>query len=114
MARPRKSRLVPSLTTFAEELVRAITEHVDRSVAAARQSIEDEIAHLKRDLSRLRERARSANGGGAHGGGRPKSTRTCSERGCGEPHVARGLCKNHYQQLRYAERKGGGGRAASE
>jgi len=104
MARPRKSRLVPSLTTFAEELVRAITEHVDRSLASTRESIEDEIAHLKRDLARLRERARGSSA--PHGGGRPKSTRVCSERGCGEPHVARGLCKNHYQQLRYSERKG--------
>jgi hypothetical protein len=101
MARPRKSRLVPSLATFAEELVRAITDHVDRSVLTARQSIEGEIADLKRELARLRERRPTRAG---HGG-RPKSARTCSERGCEEPHVARGLCKNHYQQLRYAERK---------
>jgi hypothetical protein len=111
VARPRKSRLVPSLTTFAEELVRVITEHVDRSVASARASIEDELAGLKRDVQRLRARARPAANG--HGGGRPKSTRLCSERGCGEPHVARGLCKNHYQQLRYAERKAAA-RAAGE
>ncbi len=103
MARPRKSRLVPSLTTFAEELVRVITEHVDRSVGRARAELTGELTQLKREVGRLRER-RTASG--AHGGGRPKSSRVCSVRGCGEAHVARGLCKNHYQQLRYAERKG--------
>ncbi len=101
MARPRKSRLVPSLTTFAEELVRTITEHVDRSVAGARLSLEGELSRLRREVTRLRERRAVPAGRG----GRPKSTRVCSVRGCGEPHVARGLCKNHYQQTRYAERK---------
>src|SRR5947208_691373 len=93
------------MPSAAKAMSSTTTEHVDRSVAAARQSLEDDLARLKRDLVRLRERSRGPLA--AHGGGRPKSTRVCSERGCGEPHVARGLCKNHYQQLRYAERKGG-------
>ena len=103
MARPRKSRLVPSLTLFAEELVRAITGHVDRALDQTRAELHMEIGRLQRDVARLGARRVSSGG---HGGGRPKSTRTCSVRGCGQPHVARGLCKNHYQQLRYAERKG--------
>jgi hypothetical protein len=102
MARPRKSRLVPSLSTFAEELVRVITEHVDRSVAEARRALEVELKQLRRDVQRARVRA---EGPAAGRSGRPRSARNCSVRGCTSPHVARGLCKNHYQRLRYAERK---------
>jgi hypothetical protein len=100
MARPRKSRMIPSLTLFAEELVRMVTEHVDRSLTSARQALGADLARLRREVARL--------GGGRGGGrvGRPRSRRACSVRGCPEPHVARGLCKNHYQQLRYAERRG--------
>jgi hypothetical protein len=100
MGRPRKSRLVPSLTQFAEELVRLVTEHIDRSVGSARAALGAELKRLRREVARL--------GGGRDGarGGRPRSRRACSVRGCSEPHVARGLCKNHYQQLRYAERRG--------
>ncbi|HEY7958178.1 MAG TPA: hypothetical protein VII38_22920 [Polyangia bacterium] len=102
MARPRKSRLVPSLTTFAEELVRAITEHVDRGLAETEGRLAREVAQLRREVARLRARGQA---GATGAGGRPKSARLCSVRGCAQPHVARGLCKNHYQQLRYAERK---------
>jgi len=102
MARPRKSRLVPSLTTFAEELVRAITEHVDRGLAATGDRLAREVAELRREVARLRARGEAGTPGA---GGRPKSARACSVRGCAQPHVARGLCKNHYQRLRYAERK---------
>lgn len=102
MARPRKSRLVPSLATFAEELVRAITEHIDCSLARTEEGLAREVTELKREVGRLR--ASGASGARGHGG-RPRSTRACEVRGCEEPHVARGLCKNHYQQARYAERK---------
>jgi hypothetical protein len=100
MPRPRKSRLVPSLATFAEELVRTINEHVARVVADAHRALELELKRLRRDVQRLR-----AAGAPQARGGRPRSSRTCSVRGCREPHVARGMCKNHYQRLRYAERK---------
>ena len=103
MARPKKNRLVPSLTTFAEELVRLLSEHVDRTVDRARASLSDELHALKREVAQLQKRAPAERPGKR--GGRPRSERACSVRGCGEPHVARGLCKNHYQQLRYAERK---------
>jgi len=100
MARPRKSRLVPSLATFAEELVRVLTTHVDRTVADARRSLEGELHRLRRDLSRLL----ASDAAGAHGAAR-RSTRSCSVAGCQRPHVARAFCKNHYQQARYRERR---------
>src|SRR4051812_17753702 len=101
MPRPRKSRLVPSVSTFAEELVRVITEHVDRRLDQLTDELRSELGKLRRDLERLR--ASGAPPGLR--GGRPRTERTCSVKGCDLPHVARGLCKNHYQQLRYAERK---------
>ncbi|HUS68180.1 MAG TPA: hypothetical protein VMZ28_26785 [Kofleriaceae bacterium] len=102
MARPRKSRLVPSLSTFAEELVRVLTEHVDRAVSDARRALEVELRQLRREVRRARVRGAEPAAGPS---GRPRSRRHCSVRGCTSPHVARGLCKNHYQRLRYAERK---------
>jgi hypothetical protein len=102
MPRPRKSRLVPSLSTFAEELVRVLNAHVDRTVDEARARLEAELSSLRREVSRLRLRASAP----ATRGGRPRSSRACTVAGCDQPHVARGLCKNHYQQLRYKERKG--------
>jgi hypothetical protein len=100
MARPRKSRLVPSLATFAEELVRILSQHTERVVDGARKKLEREITVLRREVSRLRAAAPASSSRG----GRPRSARACSVAGCGRPHVARGLCKNHYQQLRYKER----------
>jgi hypothetical protein len=99
--RPRKSRLVPSVGLFAEELVRAISEHVDKRLDALRESLEGELNALRRDVQRLRASGVAPT---AHTG-RPRSTKLCSVKSCGLPHIARGLCKNHYQQLRYAERK---------
>ncbi len=93
MPRPRKSRLVPSLSTFAEELVRVLNAHVDRTVTEARSRLEAEIGSLRREVARLR--IREAGPASARGG-RPRSSRSCSVAGCELPHVARGLCKNHY------------------
>ncbi len=42
----------------------------------------------------------------AHKRGRPKGEpKTCSEPGCGRPHVSRGLCKMHYLRLLRAEKR---------
>jgi len=99
--RPRKSRLVPSVSTFAEELVRVICERVDRRIDALSDQLTSELRRLEREIARVR-----ASGAPAGlRGGRPRTERACSVPGCALPHVARGLCKNHYQQLRYAERK---------
>src|SRR5947209_1467373 len=102
MARPRKSRLAPSLITFADELVRIVGGRVDRAMAELRSSLEGELKAIRRDVSRLQSRSRGPAAPPPAGGrpGRPRSFRVCSERGCNQPHVARGLCKNHYQQLR--------------
>jgi hypothetical protein len=106
MPRPRKSRLGPSLVTFAEELMRLVGAEVARRVAEATGAIGDELKALRGEVRRLRAtERRAARGRPARGRGRPRSTKSCSARGCDEPHVARGLCKSHYQRLRYAERK---------
>jgi hypothetical protein len=102
MGRPRKSRLIPSITLFVEELVRHLGERVDRAVAGSTALLRDELGQLKRELVRLRAERAAAPAGRT---GRPRTVRVCSVRGCDQPHVARGLCKKHYQRLRYAERK---------
>ena len=44
--------------------------------------------------------------------GRPSSDKTtCSEPGCGNLVLAKGLCRSHYYRARYQTRKGGGRRA---
>jgi hypothetical protein len=107
MPRPRKSRLAPSLVTFAEELMRLVGVEVARRVADATGTLGDELRALRAEVRRLRAVERQASRGRPpRGRGRPRSTKVCSARGCSEPHVARGLCKNHYQRLRYAERNG--------
>ena len=61
-----------------------------------------EVAQLARRV----ERAPQISNGRV---GRPRSDRICSVKGCEQSHVARGLCKNHYQQMRYVEKKAASG-----
>jgi hypothetical protein len=91
VSRPRKSRIGSSLTLLGEELSR-VEQVVDELRAELRQ--------LGRRVARMHPVGRTPAKAG-----RPRSRRACSVRGCEQPHVARGLCKNHYQQLRYSERK---------
>jgi hypothetical protein len=47
--------------------------------------------------------------------GRPaRDVRRCKVEGCFQPHVAKGFCKNHYQQIRYREKKVTEARAAGK
>jgi len=104
MPRPRKSRLLPSITTYTEELVRTIASEFKKALLTSTESLQGELKELRRELGRLERRTEKFSQPRGRGG-RPKSHKTCTVRGCGQPHVARGLCKNHYQQARYEEKK---------
>ena len=41
-------------------------------------------------------------------GRKPGPKKICSKRGCKKPVVAKGLCINHYQQMRLKKKKAGG------
>ena len=105
MPRPRKDRLLPSITTYTEELVRTIAAQIRREVTIGTEALQTQLKDLQRDLQRLDRLASRSKAPAARGrGGRPRSHKTCTVRGCHQPHVARGLCKNHYQAARYAEK----------
>ena len=109
MPRPRKSRLLPSLAIACEELLRQVGAHVEEILAEHQAEVTAELRALRREVAQLARRVERtpqiANGRV----GRPRSDRTCSVKGCEQPHVARGLCKNHYQQMRYVEKKAASG-----
>ena len=107
MARPRKPRFAPLLAPFGDELLRVVRAEITRQLTVAVQSaVTKAVRPLRAELLRLRrELAQKTPSTRPHHRGRPRSDRSCSARGCERPHVARGRCKNHYQRLRYAERK---------
>ena len=110
MPRPRKSRLLPSLAVVCEEVIRQLGDTVEEVGAGHRAEIAAELRALRREVAQLArrlERAPQLTSAGRVG--RPRSERTCSVKGCVQPHVARGLCKNHYQQMRYMEKKAASG-----
>ena len=110
MPRPRKSRLLPSLAVACEELVRQIGDTVEDVLAGHRAEVAAELRALRREIAQLARRVERAPQLATPGRvGRPRSERTCSVKGCVQPHVARGLCKNHYQQMRYMEKKAASG-----
>src|SRR5579884_4049342 len=109
MPRPRKSRLLPSLATACEELSRLVGAEVERVLELHRSEIDGELRALRREVAQLARRVGRAPARETGRVGRPRSDRTCSVKGCAEPHVARGLCKNHYQQMRYLEKKAASG-----
>jgi hypothetical protein len=104
MPRARKSQLLPSLASACDELMRQIAEQVEVIVGRHRDEIAGELRALRRELSSAVRRVGRAGAPSARVG-RPRSSRTCSVKDCLQAHVARGLCKNHYQQMRYVEKK---------
>ncbi|HJZ87238.1 MAG TPA: hypothetical protein VKN99_18820 [Polyangia bacterium] len=109
MPRPRKSRLVPSLVTACEELLRHIGDQVEAALRRQREELLAEIVRLRHELALVARRSGRLAEAPLSRVGRPRSDRMCSVKGCGQPHVARGLCKNHYQQMRYVEKKAASG-----
>src|SRR5262245_23493794 len=109
MPRPRKSRLLPSLAIACEELVRQVGAHVEEILDEHRAEVTAELRALRREVAQLARRALRAPQVPSARVGRPRSDRTCSVKGCEQAHVARGLCKNHYQQMRYVEKQAASG-----
>jgi len=108
MPRPRLSRLVPPLASACEELLRHMTAEVEAAVHREQAELRAEIGRLRREVGELaRALARTPAAPGRVG--RPRTDRVCSVKGCVQPHVARGLCKNHYQQMRYLEKQAASG-----
>jgi len=109
MPRPRKSRLLPSLALACEELLRQMAVHVEDVLLEHRAEMAAELRALRREVAQLARRVDRTPPIQNGRVGRPRSDRTCSVKGCEQAHVARGLCKNHYQQMRYVEKKAASG-----
>jgi hypothetical protein len=88
------------MALFIEELQRDLARRVLETVSASDCSARSQLAELRREIRKLDR----LFPGRAPGPG-PASGTACSIRGCGQGHVARGLCKNHYQQARYREKR---------
>jgi hypothetical protein len=103
MARKRKSRLLPALQLLVEEFALEIGMRVSAAVGEQARRSDATFAELRAELRRLEKRV---DRGPAVKSGRPaRDARRCQVDGCFQPHVAKGFCKNHYQQIRYREKR---------
>jgi hypothetical protein len=110
MPRKRSNRLSASLGTFVEELAHALGEQATQAVAHHTRAYDTVVGDLRGELRRLEKRIERISA--ARTGRAPRDVRRCKVEGCFQPHVARGFCKNHYQQTRYREKKIADARAA--
>jgi hypothetical protein len=95
-----------------EELGREIASQVAEAVAEQAQRADAGLAEVRSEVRRLEKRLDRAP---AMKNGRPaRDVRRCKVEGCFQPHVAKGFCKNHYQQIRYREKKVTEARAAGK
>ena len=76
------------------ELGRVIAQAVQRTLSNSL-----DVKDLARQLSSGRRGRRTSGGKGA-----------CTEPGCGNPVLAKGLCRSHYYRARYRAQKAGRGR----
>jgi hypothetical protein len=112
MPRTRSNRLSASLGAFVEELARALGDQAAQAVAEHTRGYDATVNELRAELRRLEKRIERV---GAARTGRPaRDARRCKVEGCFQPHVARGYCKNHYQQTRYREKKIADARASGK
>jgi hypothetical protein len=112
MPRKRSNRLAATLGAFVEELAHAQEEHAALAVAQHSRAFDAVVAELRAELRRLEKRIERVSAARA---GRPaRDARRCKVEGCFQPHVARGFCKNHYQQTRYREKKIADARASGK
>ena len=111
MPRPRKDRLIPSIQTYNEELLRTIAATIKTEITLGTEAVRSGLLELQREIDRFGGVLTAKKPAPRGHGGRPRSHKTCTVRGCHQPHVARGLCKNHYQAARYAEKMAAAGKA---
>jgi hypothetical protein len=97
------------MQSFMEEFAREITTQVTDAITQHARRTDATFGELRSELRRLEKRLDRAP---AAKGGRPaRDVRRCKVEGCFQPHVAKGFCKNHYQQTRYREKKAAEARA---
>ena len=102
MARDRDE---PSIDRWVETLGRQIGVQLGKVIALHLQrTIESSV-----DLGAFARRMGTGTGGR---GRRPSANKgTCSEPGCGDLVLAKGLCRSHYYRARYQSQRGGVRRA---
>ena len=103
MARKRKSRLLPALQSLMEEFAREIGIRVTDAIGEQARRVDATASELRGELRRLERRLDRTTA--LRGGRAARDVRRCKVEGCFQPHVAKGFCKNHYQQIRYREKK---------
>ena len=112
----------PDLLASIREMINSRLDDLEaraaEAMAAAASRINEEVARLRErieELERLAERRQRAleqvtgrgrgRPSGEAGGRRSRQKANCSIEGCEYSAVARGLCKNHYAQQRYCEKR---------
>jgi hypothetical protein len=96
------------------EMVRNLGEQLGvelgRVIAASVQkTIEASV-----DVHEIARRLGGASSGGRRGRRAASDKSTCSEPGCNNPVLAKGLCRSHYYRARYRSQKGGRGKRSAK
>ena len=97
---PRGRGRSSGLDQWAQNLGRQISRELSRVIAQSVQRIVERSVDADALLRRL-------GAGGATRGKRAAGKGACSENGCGNPVLARGLCRSHYYKERYQSLKDG-------
>jgi len=95
------------LEARAAEAMAAAASRINEEVARLRERVE-ELERLAEQRQRALEQVTGRGRGRPSGEGDGRRSRekvTCSVEGCDKAAVARGLCKNHYAQQRYREKR---------
>jgi hypothetical protein len=112
MGRKRRSRLLPALHMLVEEFARELSARVAEVVADSSRKYDSTLGEMRGELRRLERRLERSQA--TRLGRTSRNVRRCKVDGCYQPHVAKGFCKNHYQQTRYREMKVAEARAAGK
>lgn len=101
---PRGRERNSGMGGWVEELGEQIGTQLGRMIAdSVRRTLENSI-----DVGDLARRLGAGNGVGRRGR-RGGAKALCSVAGCGNPVLAKGLCRSHYYRARYRAQKAGAG-----
>ncbi|NOZ87899.1 MAG: hypothetical protein GXP49_16885 [Deltaproteobacteria bacterium] len=105
-----KALVESKLSELQQRVEEALKENSSRLIEEL-GALQERIKTLE-DLARKRQEAldqvtnrKRGRPPGSGRGRKPREKGTCSVQGCNNPAVARGLCKNHYAQQRYREKR---------